>query len=183
MSTLLEMRAAARSRSAGDYAGTIRAYYPYWDAQYRPYLLEAVHRFPEAQLDYKPRPEMLTARQVIVHIAETERGWIHAVIDGGSEEDWVVPAANPAEGWRTVIDATDRSALLVLLERWHEPTKHWLERPAGELGRVIDRRLPDGSERSYTAHWILDHVQEHEIHHRAQLNLYLRLLGIEPPSI
>jgi uncharacterized damage-inducible protein DinB len=37
--------------------------------------------------------------------------------------------------------------------------------------------------RRYTAHWILDHVQEHEIHHRAMLNLYLRLLGVEPPSI
>ena len=34
-----------------------------------------------------------------------------------------------------------------------------------------------------TLHWILDRLQEHEIHHRAQLNLYLRRLGLEPPSI
>jgi uncharacterized damage-inducible protein DinB len=43
--------------------------------------------------------------------------------------------------------------------------------------------MVDGIERTYTVHWILDHVQEHGIHHRAQLNLYLRMLGIEPPSI
>jgi uncharacterized damage-inducible protein DinB len=86
-------------------------------------------------------------------------------------------------GWRIVIDAPDHDALLALLERWHEPTRRWLDREPAELARVFHRRLPDGSERTYTLHWILDHVQEHEIHHRAQLNLYLRLLGIEPPSI
>jgi uncharacterized damage-inducible protein DinB len=183
MPDLLEIRAAARARSAADHAGTIRAFYPYWDAQYRPYLIEAVSSFPAAQLDYKPRPEMLTARQIIVHIAETERGWIHAVIDGAADEDWVLPAVNPADGWRMAIDAPDTATLLALIERWHEPTQRWLDRPAAELGRVVRRRLDDGSERSYTVHWILDHVQEHEIHHRAQLNLYLRLLGVEPPSI
>jgi uncharacterized damage-inducible protein DinB len=183
MSTLSEIRAAARKRSARDHAGTIRAYYPYWDLQYRPYLLEAVTRFPAAQLDYKPQPELMTARQIILHIAETEHGWIHAAIDGGREEEWIVPADDQADGWRTVVDTPDHAALRALLERWHEPTKRWLDRPADELGRVIHRRFKDGLELSYTVHWILDHVQEHEIHHRAQLNLYLRLLGIEPPSI
>ena len=59
-----------------------------------------------------------------------------------------------------------------------------------EDGKILSltsgvRNLPDGAVdlRRYTAHWILDHVQEHEIHHRAMLNLYLRLLGVEPPSI
>jgi uncharacterized damage-inducible protein DinB len=183
MPTLLEMRAAARMRSAADFAGTIRSCYPYWDAQYRPYLLEAVNAFPEAQLDYKPRPEMLTARQIIVHIAEAELGWVHAVIDGGRDEEWIVPADHPKDGWRTAIDAPDHAALRELLETWHKPTQRWLERSTDELGRVIHRRFNDGRERSYTVHWILDHLQEHEIHHRAQLNLYLRLLGIEPPSI
>jgi uncharacterized damage-inducible protein DinB len=183
MPTLLEIRAAARARSADDYAGTIRAFYPYWDAQYRPYLIEAVNRIPAAHLDYKPRPEMLTAREIVVHIAEAEHGWIHHAIDGHPYEEWVVPAASAADGWRISIEAPDHPALLRLLERWHEPTQQWLERPVRELSRVIHRRFDDGSERSYTVHWILDHVQEHEIHHRAQLNLYLRLLGIEPPSI
>jgi uncharacterized damage-inducible protein DinB len=37
--------------------------------------------------------------------------------------------------------------------------------------------------RRYTLQWILDPLLEHEIHHRAQLNLYLRMMGITPPSI
>jgi len=68
-----------------DYTGTIRSYYPYWDAQYRPYLLMAVDALPADRFDFKPRPEMLTAHQVIVHIAETERWWIHVVVEGRQE--------------------------------------------------------------------------------------------------
>src|SRR5881394_372959 len=128
MTSLLEMRAAARVTSAGDHAGTIRAFYPYWDAQYRPYLLAALDRFPAAQLDYKPRSELLTARQVFVHIAEAERAWIHAVIDGHAEEEWVVPADDPAQGWRLIGDPPNAAALQALLAAWHLPTQRWLAR-------------------------------------------------------
>ena len=51
----------------------------------------------------------------------------------------------------------------------------------GELNRIIHRRFKDGSERSYTVHWILDHVQEHEIHDRAQLNLACGWSGSSRP--
>ena len=178
-----EIRAASRKLSGLDHSGTIRSFYPYWDPQYRPYLLMAVEALPQQHFGFKPRPEMLTAHQAIVHIAETERAWIHSAVDGGTEEDWVVEQQDPAQGWKTVIDAPDHAALLRLLEEWHRPTQRWFDRPMAELGRVVTRKLPDGTERHYTLHWILDHVQEHEIHHRAQLNLYLRMLGITPPSI
>jgi uncharacterized damage-inducible protein DinB len=178
-----DIRAASRKLSAADHAGTIRSFYPYWDAQYRPYLLMAVHALPRQHFDFKPRAEMLTAHQTIVHIAEAERAWIHAVVDGNQDEEWVSECPDASQGWKTVIDAPDHAALLRLLEEWHLPTQRWLDRASSELGRISTRKLPDGSERRYTLHWILDHVQEHEIHHRAQLNLYLRMLGITPPSI
>jgi uncharacterized damage-inducible protein DinB len=178
-----EIRAASRRISAADHPGTIRAFYPYWDAQYRPLLLMAVEALPREHFDFKPRAEMLTAHQTIVHIAEAERVWMEAIVGGRPEELWVVEHEDPARGWRTVIDAPDHAALLRLLEEWHRPTQRWFERPASELGRVVTWKLPDGTERRCTLHWILDHVQEHEIHHRAQLNLYLRILGITPPSI
>jgi uncharacterized damage-inducible protein DinB len=185
MPTLLpdDIRAASRRLSAADFSGTIRSFYPYWDVQYRPYLLMAAHALPREHFDFKPRPEMLTAQQTIVHIAEAERGWLHSVVDGTPDEEWVSLQADPAEGWKTVIDAPDHAALHRLLEEWHRPTQRWLDRPSSELARISTRKLADGSERRYTLHWILDHVQEHEIHHRAQLNLYLRMLGITPPSI
>jgi uncharacterized damage-inducible protein DinB len=178
-----ELRAAARKRSAGDYAGTIRSFYPFWDAQYRPYLIWAVEALPADRFDFKPRPEMLTAHQVILHIPDAERMWIRHVVEGGPDERWMIPHPEPGQGWRTVYEAPDHASLLALLEEWHRPTQRWLDRPVTELGREIPYQPPDGPERRYTLHWILDHLQEHEIHHRAQLNLYLRLMGIEPPSI
>jgi uncharacterized damage-inducible protein DinB len=181
--TALALREAARKLSAADHPGTIRSFYPYWDTQYRPYLVMAVEALPVSGFDFKPRPELLTAHQMLVHIAEAERAWMHNVIDGGPYEEWVSPHPDPAQGWVTVRDAPDHSSLLALLEQEHRRTQHWFDQPVSELSRVITFRAEDGVERRYTLHWILDHVQEHEIHHRAQLNTYLRLLGIEPPGI
>ncbi|MFI5371798.1 MAG: DinB family protein [Candidatus Eisenbacteria bacterium] len=178
-----EIRAASRRLSAVDHPGVIRSFYPYWDAQYRPYLLMAVEALPREHFDFKPRADMLTAHQTIVHIADAEHFWMRSVIEGDPEESWVVEHEEPAQGWRTVIDAPDHAALLGLLERGHRPTQRWFDRPASELGRLVTLKLPEGTERQYTLHWILDHVQEHEIHHRAQLNIYLRILGITPPGI
>lgn len=178
-----ELRDAGRMSSAADHAGTIRAYYPFWDTQYRPFLIKAVEALPQEHFDFKPRPELLTAHQMILHIAECEHAWIDYVVEGGPEEEWVSPAPDAAQGWVTVFDAPDHAALLRELEISHRGTQRWLDRPSSELHRVITHRRPDGPERRFTLHWVLDHLQEHEIHHRAQLNLYLRLLGIEPPSI
>jgi uncharacterized damage-inducible protein DinB len=178
-----EIRAASRRRSAADHPDTIRSCYPFWDAQYRPHLLMAVEALPREHFDFKPRAEMLTAHQTIVHIAEAERAWMEVVVGGAADELWVVEHEDPAQGWKTVIDAPDHAALLRLLETWHRPTQRWFDHPLSELGRVVTYTPKDLPERQYTLHWILDHLQEHEIHHRAQLNLYLRILGITPPSI
>ena len=181
--TAAELRDAGRAQSAADFPGTIRSYYPFWDAQYRPFLLQAVESLPVERFDWKPRPEMLTARQTILHIAETERWWIDHIVEGKGYEDYVLAHRDPAQGWETAYDAPDHAALLAVLAEWHKPTQRLFEQPAEELGRVIVYTPAKGPERQFTLHWILDHVQEHEIHHRAQLNLYLRLMGIKPPSI
>src|SRR5690348_12302848 len=65
-----EIRSTARKFSAADYAGTIRSFYPFWDSMYRPFLLGAVEALPTSGFHWKPRPEMFTAHQIIVHIAE-----------------------------------------------------------------------------------------------------------------
>ena len=68
-----EIRETSRRVSAADYAGTIRSFYPFWDTLYRPYLLLALDALPRERFDFKPRPDMLTARQIVVHIAENAR--------------------------------------------------------------------------------------------------------------
>jgi len=171
---------AERRRSGAEHAGTIRAYFPWWDTQVRYGLVRLVEALPEQHFDFKPRPELMTARELVVHLAEGEHSWVHCEIDGATDEDWVVPLEDPAQGYRLVVDAPDRASLLALLERWHRPTQAWLDRPESELAREV---VSEKRGRRYTVHWILDRVYEHEIHHRAQLGVYLRMLGIEPPSM
>ena len=177
----MAIRTRARALSAADFTGTIRSFYPLWDSMYRPFLIGAVEAIPEDRLDWKPRPEMFTASQIVVHIAECERGWIHGTLDGGPYEEWVVPEDDPAAGWKTVPEVPDHASLLRLLEEWHRPTQRWLEKPVAELSRVFRSQVRGGPARSHTVHWVLDNLQQHEIHHRSQLLMYLRLMGIEPP--
>lgn len=181
--TPAELRFAARGASATSHPGTIRAHYPFWDAQYRPFLLLAAAAIPVERFDFKPTPQMFTAHQILVHIAETERGWIDGVVEGGAVDDWVLPHEDVRQGWVTVVEAPDHASLYAMLEKAHRSTQRWLDKPVSELSRVSTWKGDAGAERRASLHWILDHLQEHEIHHRAQLNLYLRLMGIEPPSI
>ncbi|HZI89712.1 MAG TPA: DinB family protein [Candidatus Polarisedimenticolia bacterium] len=179
----LATRRAARARSAADHPGLIRSFFPLWDSMYRPFLISAVEALPEERFEWKPRPEMFTAQQIVVHIAECERGWIHGTLDGGPYEEFVVPVDGDdlSKGWKTAIEAPDRKSLLDLLETWHRPTQRWLEKPVSELSRGTVSRVRGGPDREHTVHWVLDNLQQHEIHHRSQLLLYLRLMGIEPP--
>jgi len=181
-----EIRETSRRLSAADHAGRIRSFFPFWDAQYRPYLLLALDALPQDRFDFKPRPEMFTARQIILHIAENEWGFVHNIVDGemgGAWEHWLVEHEDPSQGWKTARDAPDHATLRGLLEESHRPTQRWFDRPAAELGRVCVWAGDGGAERKATLHWILDGVQEHENYHRGQLNMYLRLMGVTPPSV
>jgi uncharacterized damage-inducible protein DinB len=164
------------------YAGTIKQFFPYWDSYFRPYLVDSVRLLPPAKFDFKPKPEMLTAAQVVLHIAEAERWWVSHIVDGEKYADDVVPHEDPAQGWVTLYDAPDHNALLFRLEEAHRHTQRWFGFAPAALEKRSVRTRADGTSREFSLHWILEHVQEHEIHHRAQLNLYLRLLGITPPE-
>ena len=180
-----EVRRGARVLSAKDFPGTIRSFFPYWDAQIRPFLLDAVLAIPADRFDFRPRPEMFTARETIVHIAECEIGWVGAIMEGRAQDwpQWFVALdpKEPSKGWRITPDVPDHAALLALLEKCHRPTQAWLDRPVADLDTVIRYQIGSDPERVNSAQWILSRVQEHEIHHRMQLVMYLRLMGLEPP--
>jgi len=180
--------ADALTRSAwtlkgSDFAGQVKSAFPFWDSYFRPYLLDAIDLLPAAHFDFKPQPDMLTARQVILHIAETERYWVHHIVEGEPFEDFVVRHDDPAQGWVTRYDAPDHNAMCFALEEYHRHTQRLFGLPEKELGRIVTFVPRGAPPEEYSLHWILAHVEEHEIHHRAQLNMYLRMLGIAPPKV
>ena len=166
-----------------DYAGTVKAAFPLWDDYFRPYLLEAIELLPAAKFDFKPQPDMFTARQVILHIAETERYWVHHIVEGEPYEDFVVRHEDPAQGWVTRYDAPDHNSMCFALEEYHRHTQRLFGLPAKELDRTVTFTPRGAPPEQYSLHWILGHVEEHELHHRAQLSIYLRMLGIAPPKL
>jgi uncharacterized damage-inducible protein DinB len=166
-----------------DYAGTVKAAFPLWDDYFRPYLLEAIELLPAAKFDFKPQPDMFTARQVILHIAETERYWVHHIVEGEPYEDFVVRHEDPAQGWVTRYDAPDHNSMCFALEEYHRHTQRLFGLPAKELDRTVTFTPRGAPPEQYSLHWILGHVEEHELHHRAQLSIYLRMLGIAPPQL
>src|SRR5262245_36723089 len=146
----VRIRQASRKVSAADHAGSIRSFYPFWDLQYRMFLIQAVEALPEKHFDWKPHRELLTGHQMIQHIAQWERGWVDHLVDGGPLEEWIIPADDPADGWKTTGPRLDHAGLVALLEQWHRPTQRWFEKPATELGRVITFQPPDGPELRFT---------------------------------
>jgi uncharacterized damage-inducible protein DinB len=177
-------RQLARLDSAGQHPGRIKAHFPFWDTYYRPSLVAGLEALPADRFDYKPRPEMFTAGQIALHIAEAELWWVSHIVDGEPFKDYTLPHQDPAQGWVSVYDAPDHNALRFVLEEAHRHTQRWFGFPVAELDRVITHvRADTGEERRFTLHWVLDHVQEHELHHRAQLFTYLRLMGITPPEV
>jgi hypothetical protein len=71
-------RARSSAPALGEsFAGTIKARYPFWDAQYCGRTSWPRHRLPAERFRLQAAPEMMTAQQVILHIAEAERWWIH----------------------------------------------------------------------------------------------------------
>ena len=166
--------------SAATFAGRVKSYFPFWDSYFRPYLLDGIDLLPAEHFDFKPRPEMMTARQVILHIAEVERMWVHHVWEKEPYEDFVRKAE---VGFVDAYDAPDHNTLKFVLEEYHRHSQRLFGLPASELDKKTTRLLKDGTKEEYTLHWILAHVEEHELHHRTQLFLYLRMLGITPPPV
>ena len=139
----------------------------------------AVEDFPAAELDFKPTPDVDSFRQIARHILEAGNVLSGALVDG--ESDLCVPgwrdklkhhlsnlpqdadAAALAAGLRSSIDA--RIAQLAA-----KPAQFWDE--------IITRF--DGEK--VTRLEMLQFTKEHELTHRAQLFMYLRLKGIVPAT-
>jgi uncharacterized damage-inducible protein DinB len=146
--------------------------FSHWDGVRRD-LLRAVDLLIDAQLDFTPRPELRTVRQVLVHIAEAEQGWFRYVVEQKTKS-W------DEAGIRTASYPTVAS-LKRLLANVHESTDTFLATlPVEELNRLCED--PWGGPPD-SVRWIIWHVLEHEIHHRGELFLMLGLLGMQAPDI
>jgi uncharacterized damage-inducible protein DinB len=147
---------------ADDFAQQILASKDFFDRSTR--VLE------EADSDFRPKPEMMTAAQQVAHVAQTL--------------DWFVEGALRPEGFD--LDFASQAAALAAVHSLAGARAH-LE---GAYARVVEfcrtndmtRALPPGpvmgGQPFSNVVWA---IVEHTAHHRGALTVYSRLLGKTPP--
>ena len=128
-------------------------------------LLETIDKFQERELDFTPYPDSRSVRHMMLHIAHEEYGEFaygiaQTLNDFPPEYD---SQDYPTKGQVKALLETVRAQALDYLQALDDP----------DLSRLI--HTPWGA--SYPLIEMLDHMIEHEVHHRGELSLILGILG------
>ncbi len=130
-------------------------------------LIELVEHIPDKRFDWAPKPEMWSFRRLFVHVAEAREQWMTRAINDGEQNlvgERVLSVEQIKDALRDTWERiertfTDQSKLdATYKDKW------WAKAPL------------------YNGHWVAFHLLEHDIHHRADMLMYLAMLGIEVPS-
>jgi len=122
---------------------------------------------PEDKLDWRPAEGMFTLRELARHIPEAESAIVHTALAGSMQKGELdLSSASVEEIVRAYKESHQRLAAEVAklsLDQLNEEVEAF----GHKMRRVV----------------LLWSMTEHEIHHRGQFYTYLRLAGIEPPSL
>ncbi len=140
---------------------------------------QAVEDFPAAELDFKPVDEVMTFREIARHILEAGHALVGLLLDG--VDNLATPQFREMLKKYTaeLPETPDAPALgQALRENIERRAVQLAAQPADFFTHVITRF--DGQQ--VTRLEMVQFVKEHELTHRAQLFLYLRLKGIVPAT-
>jgi len=136
---------------------------------------------PENKYSYKPVPDYRTVAQLLAHVALAYRFQyqLHGLEKRTSLEGFDFPAL-----MKVLIEEENRPRTKVqvmdLLQKEGEKWASWVEGLADEfLGQPV--QMPAGAVPAAKSRFeMILSVKEHEMHHRGQLMLIQRLLGVVP---
>lgn len=139
----------------------------------RAYTLEALALVPDSSLNFRPTEGQMSIQEQIQHISGNVFGLSRRFLDydpAGFDEK--------ALQARLSAESLDREDLLKLFNDAYDfgvaainnlPKERWDEAVSNFFAGPKSRRV------------IVYLLQDHATHHRAQVLIYLRLLGLEPP--
>jgi uncharacterized damage-inducible protein DinB len=140
---------------------------------------QAVEDFAPYKLDFKPCADLMSFGDTARHILDAGHGLSGLLLDG--EENLATPQFREKIGKHTSqLPKTEDSAALArelrsaMERRIAELAAKPVEFYAGEITRMDGLRV--------TRLEMLQLIKEHELTHRQQLFLYLRLNGVVPPT-
>lgn len=154
----------------------VEAFFDTWKA-IRQDTAQAVEDFPPEEFDFKPVPELMSFREIARHILDAGHALTGVLNDGFEDlascrqlfKDYAVPLA--ADAGPAALAAALRDSLALRASQT-------LQKPPEFFSGLINRM--DGQR--VTRLEMLQFIKEHEVAHRAQLFLYLRLKGIVPAT-
>ena len=123
----------------------------------------------DAALDWRPTPESFTLGHHLVHIAQCEDYYTRGLFEGE---------------WRKEVLRFDRAprGRVSIRQYFDDVRARWSAKLDALTASDLDagHDSPDAPP-GITMRWWLCFVLEHEIHHKAQAAVYLRMMGITPP--
>lgn len=134
---------------------------------------QAVEDMPEAEMDFRPVPEVMTFREIARHILASSYALSGMLLDGLQKLDRqeLMKRFPPVP-----TDAGGPVLASELRARFDERLPALAAQPAEFYAGLVTRF--DGQR--VTRLEMIQTIKEHELTHRAQLFLYLRLKGIVP---
>lgn len=142
----------------------------FWFDEIKPPLMKALEITPDDKLDWAPAEKMITLGNIFMHIAEGSDWWLSAIVNGKEYTDYTPCPSLPK---------SEIAGLLAL--HWKRLGDFFTRAPQVLEGEYDMSKF--GRDRKVDGYWIFMHLFEHDIHHRSQINHYLRILGIKPPRI
>jgi uncharacterized damage-inducible protein DinB len=139
----------------------------------------AVEDFPAGELDYRPTPEVATFREIARHVLDSSDGLIGLLLSGDND----LTAGNFRERLKTHLrglpaDIGATELANALRESIAQRTEQLAAQPPEFFAQMMTRF--DGQQ--VTRLEMVQFIKEHELTHRAQLFMYLRLKGIVPAT-
>ena len=123
---------------------------------------------PDDKYDWRPAETSMTLGELMNHLWLSELGLAEGALTGGRPAERPAPLRNSAE----MVAAFDQSHA-ALVERVAALTPE----------QLLETVTPFGPEYPMQRRVVLNMLHEHEIHHRGQLYVYLRILGCELPHL
>jgi uncharacterized damage-inducible protein DinB len=138
---------------------------------------QAVEDLPAGELDFKPAPDLDSFRQIVTHIINAGNGLTGLLLEG--EEHLTGPDFREKikKYFCTLPEQADAALLAAELRQAVDARTAALAQKSPEWYSQIVTRV-DGQK--VTRMEMLQFVKEHELTHRAQLFMYLRLKGVVP---
>lgn len=137
--------------------------------RYRAVTLQVLEMITDEEMSWRPTPGQYSLGQQLLHIAQTEDLYAHGLF----ERDWNYDRA------RFPDVLPDRAALRDMFACVRARTiQHLATLDPADLGHVVEI---SGSPLEHTLRSWLWFLIEHEMHHKAQIGMYLRQLGHTPP--